>query len=180
MAPRAPRKSAAQKKKMAAQQQGVVGDLADASSPSPNLEIPEYARSQVGDKSYLDQSLPPMHMLEEIFQDLASNALRLGLQNVLDILGDRPLKVATVCSGTESPLLALEMIEKGVQIFLFNMRVQMLLTCYPVAVLPSERRFRISHLFSCEIVPFKQAYIERNFGPKIIFRDLTELGGTEA
>lgn len=117
MTPRAPRKSVAQKKKTAAQQQSVVGDLADASSPSPNFEIPEYARSQVGDSSYLDQSLPPMHKLEEIFQDLASNASRLGLRNVLDILGDRPLKVATVCSGTESPLLALEMIEKGVYLF---------------------------------------------------------------
>lgn len=39
---------------------------------------------------------------------------------------------------------------------------------------------RISHLFSCEIVPFKQAYIERNFRPPIIFRDILELGRDEA
>jgi hypothetical protein len=45
-----------------------------------------------------------------------------------------------------------------------------------MVVIPAGQRFRISHLFSCEIVPFKQAYIERTFGPKVIFRDLTELG----
>lgn len=32
------------------------------------------------------------------------------------------------------------------------------------------------HVFSCEIEPFKQAYIERNFAPPLLFRDVTELG----
>jgi hypothetical protein len=43
--------------------------------------------------------------------------------------------------------------------------------------------FGINHLFSAEIVPFKQAYIERNFQPPIIFRDIRELsigGAVEA
>jgi site-specific DNA-cytosine methylase len=31
------------------------------------------------------------------------------------------------------------------------------------------------HLFSAEIVPFKQAYIERNFHPPLLFRDVAEL-----
>ena len=31
------------------------------------------------------------------------------------------------------------------------------------------------HLFSVEIAPFKQAYIERNFHPPCIFRDIREL-----
>ena len=35
---------------------------------------------------------------------------------------------------------------------------------------------QIDHKFSAEIVPFKQAYIERNFHPKILFRDIRELG----
>lgn len=35
--------------------------------------------------------------------------------------------------------------------------------------------FTFRHLFSAEIVPFKQAYIERNFHPRVIFRDVTEL-----
>ena len=36
------------------------------------------------------------------------------------------------------------------------------------------------HVFSCEIEPFKQAYIERNFSPPILFRDVTELGKKRA
>jgi hypothetical protein len=36
-------------------------------------------------------------------------------------------------------------------------------------------QFEFDHLFSAEIVPFKQAYIERNFAPPIIFRDIKEL-----
>jgi len=36
------------------------------------------------------------------------------------------------------------------------------------------------HVFSCEIEPFKQAYIERNFSPPVLFRDVTELGRKKA
>ncbi|KAI9744011.1 MAG: hypothetical protein M1818_002745 [Claussenomyces sp. TS43310] len=36
--------------------------------------------------------------------------------------------------------------------------------------------FGIDHVFSAEIVVFKQAYIERNFSPPIIFKDIRELG----
>ena len=36
------------------------------------------------------------------------------------------------------------------------------------------------HVFSCEIEPFKQAYIERNFAPPVLFRDVTELGKKKA
>ena len=36
--------------------------------------------------------------------------------------------------------------------------------------------FAFEHVFSCEIEPFKQAYIERNFSPPILFRDVCELG----
>lgn len=31
------------------------------------------------------------------------------------------------------------------------------------------------HLFSAEIEPFKQSYIQRNFNPDILFRDVSEL-----
>ena len=37
------------------------------------------------------------------------------------------------------------------------------------------RYFDFKHLFSAEIVPFKQAYIERNFHPRYLFRDVAEL-----
>ncbi len=64
-------------------------------------------------------------------------------------------------SGTESPLLALNMIAKAI-------KAQHGLT------------LGFDHVFSCEIEPFKQAYIERNFSPPILFRDVTELGKKRA
>lgn len=67
----------------------------------------------------------------------------------------------TICSGTESPLLALDMIAKAI-------KAQHGLT------------LSFDHVFSCEIEPFKQAYIERNFAPPILFRDVTELGKKRA
>ena len=39
---------------------------------------------------------------------------------------------------------------------------------------------QIEHIFSCEIEPFKQAYIERNFHPPLLFRDIRELGRDKA
>ena len=42
------------------------------------------------------------------------------------------------------------------------------------------RKLAFDHVFSCEIEPFKQAYIERNFAPPILFRDVTELGKKKA
>jgi len=41
-------------------------------------------------------------------------------------------------------------------------------------------KLELDHVFSCEIEPFKQAYIERNFSPPILFRDVTELGRKKA
>lgn len=72
------------------------------------------------------------------------------------------LTVATVCSGTEAPLIALSLIRDECR-----------------------KRFGTDfvswrHLFSCEIEPFKQAFIRRNHNPPIIFRDVVELGATGA
>jgi hypothetical protein len=64
-------------------------------------------------------------------------------------------------SGTESPLLALNMIARAI-------KIQHGLTLV------------FEHVFSCEIEPFKQAYIERNFSPPLLFRDVTELGKKRA
>jgi site-specific DNA-cytosine methylase len=82
------------------------------------------------------------------------------LASVATHLG-RPLRVATMCSGTESPLLALDMMCKSV-------------------MKQNGVKLDIDHVFSCEIEPFKQAYIERNFQPPILFRDIRELGAKQA
>ncbi|KAJ5788714.1 hypothetical protein N7457_003704 [Penicillium paradoxum] len=143
------------------QQLSVDVTAMDAQKPAAGAdEIPELRRGcTIPSGRYLANNLPPLHRLGDIFADMASKALELGFGNVLSQLGSRPLRVATMCSGTEAPLLALELIQTG---------------------LVSDQQLRISHVFSCEIVPSKQSYIERNFCPPLLFRDITELGGNEA
>jgi hypothetical protein len=102
-----------------------------------------------------DQSdLPPLFSIPKMFDDLVSRAGK--LDRVVDKLNGRKLRVATMCSGTESPLLALRMITRS----LFQ---------------ETGKKLEVEHIFSCEIEPFKQAYIERNFSPPILFRDVLEL-----
>ena len=51
---------------------------------------------------------------------------------------------------------------------------------YMMTVLPDHGlELEIDHVFSAEIVPFKQAYIENNFPGSIIFRDVVEVGNKE-
>lgn len=104
--------------------------------------------------------LAPLHSLPTIFGDIVDRIV----PHVSKLLGTRrarKLRVATMCSGTESPLLALQMFSRAIK----------------------ERglgRLEIDHVFSCEIEPYKQAYIERNFKPPVLFRDIKELGADEA
>ncbi|KAJ7130633.1 hypothetical protein C8R44DRAFT_872419 [Mycena epipterygia] len=103
--------------------------------------------------------LPPIHEIPAIFADLVSRIPK--IKDVAQHVEGRKLRVATMCSGTESPLLALELIQK--------------------AILDQHGLdFKVEHVFSCEIEPFKQAYIERNFHPPLLFRDVCELGNAEA
>lgn len=103
--------------------------------------------------------LPPIHEIPKIFDDMVSHIPQ--IKDVAQHIAPRKLRVATMCSGTESPLLALELIQKSI------------LDQHGVAL-------DIEHVFSCEIEPFKQAYIERNFHPPILFRDVCELGDDNA
>ncbi|KAJ3557316.1 hypothetical protein NM688_g1536 [Phlebia brevispora] len=107
-------------------------------------------------KSDVDvSSLPPIHEIPAIFRDLVARAPEMG--KVAEHLKGRKMRVATMCSGTESPLLALELIRRSI-VGLYNINLE------------------FEHVFSCEIEPFKQAYIERNFSPPLLFRDVCELG----
>ncbi|KAI5294006.1 hypothetical protein KEM52_004868 [Ascosphaera acerosa] len=112
-------------------------------------------------KPGLNRKLPPLSTIEDIFDDLAKKAMRLGFEKFLDHLQARELKVATMFSGTESPLLALDMLKTSLQ------RV-------------FGRTFKLHHMFSAEIEPFKQSYIQRNFSPELIFRDVNELVAEKA
>ena len=103
--------------------------------------------------------LPPINQIPDMFADLVGKVK--GIKDVAERIRGRKLRVATMCSGTESPLLALDMICKAV------------LDTYEIPL-------EVEHVFSCEIEPFKQAYIERNFHPPLLFRDVCELGDEEA
>lgn len=97
------------------QQQSAVGLATDDQEPRARAdEIPELRRGcTIPRGRYLASDLPPLHTLTDIFADMASNALKMGFEHVLSRLGSRPLRVATMCSGTEAPLLALELIQTG-------------------------------------------------------------------
>lgn len=103
----------------------------------------------------LDGSLSPMHDIQEIFSHIIAKALELGFRDVLQHFEGGELRVATMCSGTESPILFLESIRDALK--------------------DHNLEFNVSHAFSAEIVAFKQAYIHRNFNPSLTFRDITEL-----
>ncbi|GLA58790.1 hypothetical protein AtubIFM54640_008897 [Aspergillus tubingensis] len=126
-----------------------------------NLMLPEVVRSQLpcgprSPRTQLALHLPPLHDLNDIYKSITEKAVELGFDRVLSHLGSRRLRIATVCSGTESPILALEMVQKHLQ-EQFNMT------------------FEFRHIFSAEIDPLRQAYIQRNFRPPRLFRDVREL-----
>ena len=103
--------------------------------------------------------LPPISDIEDIFADMTER-----IPAIVDLarkLEGRKLRVATMCSGTESPLLALKLISRALK-------------------LHHGLTLEIEHVFSAEIEPFKQAYIERNFSPPLLFRDVTELPEDQA
>lgn len=65
-------------------------------------------------KNHLNLALPPLDSLPEIFADLTLKAVHKGLRNVLENdLKGQSIKIATMCSGTESPIFALGLIKDG-------------------------------------------------------------------
>lgn len=151
-------------------------------------DIPEVCRSQPysgprRQRTQLALGLPPLNKLEDIYKSLTARAIDLKFDDFLSHVGSKPLRVVTMCSGTESPLLALEMVRQSKSSPLQEARNS--LSCSNSQKKKKKqnsglqkhfnRDFVFNHLFSAEIVPFKQAYIERNFHPRFIFRDVTEL-----
>lgn len=67
-----------------------------------------------------------------------------------------PLRIATVCSGTDSPILALDHLKKSFQ-------------QGEAPIIQTE------HVFSCENVKFKRDFIIETSNPTLIFNDVTEL-----
>lgn len=120
-----------------------------------DVQVVTKSRNTAPDSS----GLPPIHDIPSIFSDLVSRVP--DIKTVAEHLEGRRMRVATMCSGTESPLLALELIRRSL-------------------VEHYDTNLEFEHVFSCEIEPFKQAYIERNFKPPLLFRDVCELGDSHA
>ena len=98
--------------------------------------------------------------IEDMFSHMVSQTRADLIQELSTLRPLRGLFRATMCSGTESPLW----------------RSNIGSACHKLHHAP----LLVEHVFSCEIEPFKQAYIERNFAPPILFRDVRELGNAEA
>lgn len=109
------------------------------------------------DRWAIDMDLPPMHDFDEIFADMAIRAYQRGLQSALAHLNGRKLRIATMCSGTDCPIIATRLISKHLKDI-------------------SNKPLEFEHVFSAEIHPVAQAFIARNFPSlQLIFRDVREI-----
>ena len=127
-------------------------------------------------RTFIAQRLPPISDIGEIFDDMTEKAWRqLGLEEATRTLAGRTINVATMCSGTESPLLALDMTNECKSEDFAKCFLTSSLNRLALGRIPGGVKLNFKHLFSAEIVPYKQAYIERNFAPDYVFRDIRQL-----
>ena len=108
---------------------------------------------------------PPLSTLPTIFDTIVSQSCKMGeylpwlqtidMVQIIMQLRDNSLNVMTMCSGTEAPILAMQMIQESLR----------------RSNIPA---FDYKHVASAEIEPFKQAYIHRNFPEAVIFADVTD------
>ncbi|KAK3724527.1 hypothetical protein LTR37_001151 [Vermiconidia calcicola] len=130
-------------------------EMAEEDEKPTNKRMTKLTGRAKGAPKGLDGTLPPLSDIRDIFADITTNALDLGLREALQHLQGHPVRIATMCSGTESPVLALQMVQDTLKdSWSLDLGLQ--------------------HVYSAEIEPFKQAYIERNFSPPLLFRDITE------
>lgn len=80
----------------------------DDSRDAKSVGTGEHFTYKVG----IDESRRPLSDNQEMFDDLTKHSLKNGLENFLNHLQGRKLRVGTMCSGTESPILALQMIHE--------------------------------------------------------------------
>lgn len=74
-----------------------------------------------------------------------------------------PIRLQTACSGTDAPSIALGLIKESLS------------RLYSKGNDNKKHAFDYEHKMSCEIEPFKQAYIARNFPGVPLFPDITKL-----
>ncbi|CAI6335508.1 unnamed protein product [Periconia digitata] len=113
------------------------------------------ARNDPKRSDAIDTSLPPVNNVEDCVLDMCSKALGKGLEEALERFAGRQINVATMMSGTESPVIFMQLLSNSLQTL-------------------GKEPVHINHVFSAEIDAMKQAFIERNFRPSILFRDARE------
>ena len=79
-----------------------------------------------------------------------------------------PIRLQTACSGTDAPSIALGLIKESLDKL-----------CESKKAGDSGHSLSYSHEMSCEIEPFKQAYIGRNFPGVTLFPDITKLTASQ-
>ena len=71
--------------------------------------------------------------------------------------GGITFKIATLCSGTEAPIFALQLIQQAL---------------YSIC---GRELFRFEHLLAAELNPFKQAFASRNSDSRVMYKDVRDL-----
>jgi len=115
---------------------------------------------QTEHKGGIEESWPPMSKMEDIFTDLARKAVTHGLNDALKAFPGKKLRVATMCSGTDAPIIGLRAVQASLAT-LGNPGLQ------------------VEHCYSAEIDPLKQNLIAVNTDVEHIFRDVTEMAARE-
>ncbi|KAK4229415.1 DNA repair protein RAD5 [Podospora fimiseda] len=125
----------------------------DSGSEHSEVEVGDDLGSDEGAMEIMGTDKVNISNVREMFEDIVTR--------VPPEISDRciyRLKVATICSGTDAPIFAL------------NLLIEAIFTC------ANGELFEIEHMFSCEIEPYKQGFIRRNLPhPTIIFRDVVEM-----
>ena len=80
----------------------------DEQTPAKRAKPPQKLPDSWVYKEGIASNQAPLHEISDIFAHMAGRAVELGFRKVSDHLRGRKLRVATMCSGTESPILSLK------------------------------------------------------------------------
>lgn len=89
--------------------------FANQSHPDPEPRPRPKGHINVYDDKFVWQEginldLPPLSRISTIFGAITDLGLKNDLQSLLSLLNNRPLRIGTMCSGTEAPILGLNMV----------------------------------------------------------------------
>jgi hypothetical protein len=107
-------------------------------------------------------------MVQKVGKLLLASTKRVDSERELGEL-NFPIKLNTACSGTDAPSIALGLVKESLDRFCNSQLSK------DESATKDGHGFDYEHNMSCEIEPFKQAYIGRNFPGVLLFPDITKL-----